>query len=310
MVGVLDLGAGEPVLYAVAADAGRRAGPPSTSSPPWPRTCRSTSSSPVPSAWPSASPPAAAADWVIPHVKMVLPDDRALPPPDPRVDLARRGRRGRGRRPAGDRWRRQRLLPPVAPGHRPLRRASRHRRRRWPPSPASTCCPSGYGVAAVGNVLTHPTHRRQGLARALMATLARRLLDTVPVVGLNVGTANTGARALYDGLGFVPVVTYEEAELRRGSVGFHLHPGGEHCDENDPDPGRACCWPSACWRPPAEVTTVTARRAVTPPPRPARPRPVTPLPLKTEGTLTVATGEPAFPPWVGPTPTARRPDHR
>ena len=24
------------------------------------------------------------------------------------------------------------------------------------------------------------------------------------------------------------------------------------------------------------------------------------LPLKTEGTLTVATGEPAFPPWVGP----------
>jgi ribosomal protein S18 acetylase RimI-like enzyme len=71
------------------------------------------------------------------------------------------------------------------------------------------------GVAAIGNVLTHPAHRRQGLARALTATLARRLLAKVPVVGLNVGTANTGARALYESLGFVPVVRYEEAELRR-----------------------------------------------------------------------------------------------
>jgi ribosomal protein S18 acetylase RimI-like enzyme len=37
----------------------------------------------------------------------------------------------------------------------------------------------------------------------------------VPTVGLNVGTANAGAQALYEELGFVPVVTYEEAELRR-----------------------------------------------------------------------------------------------
>jgi ribosomal protein S18 acetylase RimI-like enzyme len=71
-----------------------------------------------------------------------------------------------------------------------------------------------HGVAAIGNVLTHPAHRRQGLARALVATLSRRLLGTVPTVGLNVGTANTGARALYEDLGFVPLITYEEAELR------------------------------------------------------------------------------------------------
>ena len=67
----------------------------------------------------------------------------------------------------------------------------------------------------LGNVLTQPDQRRQGLARALTATLAHRLLAAVPVVGLNVGTANTGARALYEALGFVPVTSYEEAELRR-----------------------------------------------------------------------------------------------
>jgi GNAT superfamily N-acetyltransferase len=72
-----------------------------------------------------------------------------------------------------------------------------------------------HGVAAIGNVLTHPRHRRRGLARALVATVSRRLLDVVPTVGLNVGTANTGARALYEDLGFVPLVTYDEAELRR-----------------------------------------------------------------------------------------------
>ena len=65
----------------------------------------------------------------------------------------------------------------------------------------------------------HFTGIAWGLAGRLPGTIlgaaAVVLLATVPVVGLNVGTANPGARALYDGLGFLPVVTYEEAELRR-----------------------------------------------------------------------------------------------
>jgi ribosomal protein S18 acetylase RimI-like enzyme len=154
-------------------------------------------------------------DWVIPHVKMVLPDGDRLPPDDPRVlwlDRAATDAVVALRETGGDASAffvpelldtghyagievdDDRVLAAVAGVH---------------------VLSEAHGVAAIGNVLTHPAHRRQGLARALVATLARRLLATVPVVGLNVGTANTGARTLYEDLGFVPVVRYEEAELRR-----------------------------------------------------------------------------------------------
>jgi RimJ/RimL family protein N-acetyltransferase len=72
-----------------------------------------------------------------------------------------------------------------------------------------------HGVAAIGNVFTHPDHRGEGLASALTATVARRLLERVPVVGLNVGTGNLAARTVYERLGFVEVLHYEEAEVRR-----------------------------------------------------------------------------------------------
>lgn len=213
-VGVLDLGSGEPVLYAVAAgDEGDRAT----------LDLLVALSPDLPDHFVITGPiglaerlgPAYAADWVIPHVKMLLPPDRDLPPPDARV-----------------RW----LDRAAADEIVALRETGGDASAFFIPSLLDTGHYGGiqidgelaavagvhvmserYGVAAVGNVLTHPTHRRQGLARALMATLARRLRDTVPVVGLNVGTANPGARALYDGLGFEPVITYEEAELRRMS---------------------------------------------------------------------------------------------
>jgi ribosomal protein S18 acetylase RimI-like enzyme len=72
-----------------------------------------------------------------------------------------------------------------------------------------------HGVTALGNVFTHPRHRRRGLARRVLSTLCHRLLAEVDVIGLNVRRDNTGARALYHDLGFVPVVRYEEAELTR-----------------------------------------------------------------------------------------------
>lgn len=71
------------------------------------------------------------------------------------------------------------------------------------------------GVAAVGNVATHPAHRRRGLARAALARLCRDLLAEVDVVGLNVKTANVGAQRLYEAIGFEPVIDYDEAELVR-----------------------------------------------------------------------------------------------
>jgi len=210
-VGVLDLGSGAPVLYAVAAAAdGDRATLDllATLVPDLPEHFVITG----PVGLAERLTPAYAADWVIPHVKMRLPPDPDLPPPDPRV-----------------RW----LDRAAADEVIALRVTGGDVSAFFIPSLLDTGHYGGiridgelaavagvhvlserYGVAAVGNVLTHPVHRRQGLGRALLATLTRRLLETVPVVGLNVGTANAGARALYDGLGFVPVATYEEAELR------------------------------------------------------------------------------------------------
>jgi ribosomal protein S18 acetylase RimI-like enzyme len=212
-VGVLDLGSGEPVLYAIAADADLDAATLALLellAPDLPDHFVITG----PTGLAERLAPGFNSDWVIPHVKMVLPDGDRLPPDDPRVrwldrtatdaivalretggdasaffvpDLLDTGLYGGIQ---GD----DRVLAAVAGVH---------------------VLSEAHGVAAIGNVLTHPAHRRQGLARALMATLARRLLATVPVVGLNVGTANAGALALYESLGFVPVIRYEEAELRR-----------------------------------------------------------------------------------------------
>jgi ribosomal protein S18 acetylase RimI-like enzyme len=69
------------------------------------------------------------------------------------------------------------------------------------------------GVAAVGNVSTHPGHRRRGLARRVMATLCHRLIGEVDLVGLNVRRDNRAAHALYEGMGFASLTGYEEAEL-------------------------------------------------------------------------------------------------
>jgi ribosomal protein S18 acetylase RimI-like enzyme len=69
------------------------------------------------------------------------------------------------------------------------------------------------GVAAIGNVATHPDHRGRGLARRVTATLCHRLFTEVAVIGLNVTLDNAPARRLYERLGFVEVLPYEEAEL-------------------------------------------------------------------------------------------------
>jgi predicted GNAT family acetyltransferase len=71
------------------------------------------------------------------------------------------------------------------------------------------------GLAAIGNVNTLPAYRGRGLARQVVAALSRRLREEVDVVALNVGRDNTPARNLYEGLGFLPLMEYEESELVR-----------------------------------------------------------------------------------------------
>ncbi|MCB0995266.1 MAG: GNAT family N-acetyltransferase, partial [Acidimicrobiales bacterium] len=78
-----------------------------------------------------------------------------------------------------------------------------------------------YGVAAIGNVATHPDHRRAGHARAVVTNLCHRLVGEVATIGLNVRAANLGARTLYRDLGFDDVADFSEAVLvrrRRGDA--------------------------------------------------------------------------------------------
>ncbi len=72
-----------------------------------------------------------------------------------------------------------------------------------------------YGIAALGNVATTPERRGRGLARAVCARLARELSARVPLVGLNVATANAAALRCYEALGFRTVLRYEEGVLTR-----------------------------------------------------------------------------------------------
>lgn len=70
-----------------------------------------------------------------------------------------------------------------------------------------------YGVAAIGAVITRPSHRGRGLAYETLAALCDRLRDEYETIGLNVETANTAALNIYDRLGFHRAFQYEEIEL-------------------------------------------------------------------------------------------------
>lgn len=67
-----------------------------------------------------------------------------------------------------------------------------------------------YGVAALGNITTHPRLRGQGLATRVAGRLCRLLLETVGTIGLNVKEDNHGAIRCYERLGFERVGEYQE----------------------------------------------------------------------------------------------------
>lgn len=69
-------------------------------------------------------------------------------------------------------------------------------------------------VAALGNIVTHPSARGRGYATIVTARLCRELLVTVERVGLNVRADNPAAIACYRRLGFVRNAGYEELDLR------------------------------------------------------------------------------------------------
>jgi len=67
-----------------------------------------------------------------------------------------------------------------------------------------------YGVAAVGNIFTHPDHRRRGYATACTSQVVEELLAQGLDVVLNVNRENTEAIRIYEKLGFRPCCLYIE----------------------------------------------------------------------------------------------------
>ncbi|WP_433123965.1 GNAT family N-acetyltransferase [Micromonospora sp. CA-240977] len=70
-----------------------------------------------------------------------------------------------------------------------------------------------YGVAALGNVTTHPRWRGRGLGASVVAALCARLRRSVEHVTLNVQADNVAAVRLYERVGFARVADYEEWTL-------------------------------------------------------------------------------------------------
>jgi ribosomal protein S18 acetylase RimI-like enzyme len=72
------------------------------------------------------------------------------------------------------------------------------------------------GIAAIGNMYTHPDHRRRGHSAAVLRAIVRELLDrNVTTIVLNVDQRNPGAQALYLAHGFIVHVPYVEGKGNR-----------------------------------------------------------------------------------------------
>jgi ribosomal protein S18 acetylase RimI-like enzyme len=69
-------------------------------------------------------------------------------------------------------------------------------------------------VIEIGNIVTHPAHRRKGLARACTSALAEACFGLAPRVYLMVMAENEGAFEAYRGVGFWPAERFVFARFR------------------------------------------------------------------------------------------------
>jgi GNAT superfamily N-acetyltransferase len=72
-----------------------------------------------------------------------------------------------------------------------------------------------YRIATLGNITTHPSLRRRGLATQCMATLLKALEPDVDFIGLNTRADNTPAITCYQRIGFTIASTYEGAYFEK-----------------------------------------------------------------------------------------------
>ena len=72
------------------------------------------------------------------------------------------------------------------------------------------------GVAAIGNIFTHPEFRGQGLAQVVTSAVVAALLAAgIEAIGLNVGDGNTAAVKAYERVGFRTCFRYFEGPAVR-----------------------------------------------------------------------------------------------
>jgi predicted GNAT family acetyltransferase len=74
-----------------------------------------------------------------------------------------------------------------------------------------------YGVAALGNITTHPDWRNRGYGRLVTARLCQSLSQSVAHIGLNVRIDNQAAITCYEKLGFEIIAAYGEFMAYRRS---------------------------------------------------------------------------------------------
>lgn len=72
-----------------------------------------------------------------------------------------------------------------------------------------------YGVAALGNITTHPSWRNKGYGTLVTARLCQSLSENIDHIGLNVKTDNMIAISCYEKLGFEVIASYGEFMVQR-----------------------------------------------------------------------------------------------
>ena len=71
-----------------------------------------------------------------------------------------------------------------------------------------------FGVATLGNIVTVPERRGEGLGRLVSAKLCQILSEKVETIGLNVHADNQAAMHIYESLNFRKLTGYSEMTLR------------------------------------------------------------------------------------------------
>ena len=97
--------------------------------------------------------------------------------------------------------------------------------------------------AMIGNVFTHPSRRRQGLARDVVTDLLRRTFTRVNKVCLNVRASNRAAVNLYESLGFAAHCTYCEGLSVLDPAAASAAPTASSDDSRI----FQCDWHASCW---------------------------------------------------------------